>query len=256
MKVFLLVLVSILPVAVLMVLMYLLDKYQREPFKSLVKAFLGGAIGAFFITILFCILTFNVDFDNIPRWVDNFICTGLVEELSKFTIFMLFIWRDKHFDEYFDGIVYASFISIGFACTENICYVVTEYYEWHSLSDALDLALIRALYCVPGHFLYGIILGFFLSLAKFKKKKRLLYLLTGLFIVVLFHGLWDYLIDLLIHKSVTNTFYFIVSDTLDVILWVLGVIFIRRHLTNSKNQAELAKAAEQTTTENNELTNT
>ena len=40
------------------------------------------------------------------------------------TAFMVFAWRDPNFNYRFDGIVYAVFVSLGFAAFENISYVV------------------------------------------------------------------------------------------------------------------------------------
>ncbi|NJO90639.1 MAG: PrsW family intramembrane metalloprotease [Chloroflexia bacterium] len=34
--------------------------------------------------------------------------------------FFIFIWRNRNFNELFDGIIYASYISLGFAAVENI----------------------------------------------------------------------------------------------------------------------------------------
>ena len=255
MTTFFLILISILPVAVLMFIMYKLDKFQKEPIKSLLKAFLGGAFVPIIITTILDLVTEWL-YPNYPLWFEDIVMAGFYEELSKFLVFMIFIWRDKNFDEFFDGIVYASFIGLGFACTENIGYVIGSFAEEGTVAFAAGVALKRAFYAVPGHFLDGIILGFFLSLAKFREEKRWLYILTGMAIVVFIsHGLWDLLIDLYIFDYVSNVFYYIASNVLYVALWILGVNFIRKHRENSRLQAELASANEQPTSDNNELTN-
>ena len=83
---------------------------------------------------------------------------------------MALIWWDKNFDEYMDGIVYASFIGLGFACVENIMYVFSASAE--SFQTGIGTSITRALLSVPAHFLFGVVLGYFLSLAKFQKEKR------------------------------------------------------------------------------------
>ena len=105
-----------------------------------------------------------------------FLEAGMPEEFCKFVIFMLFIWRDKNFDEYFDGIVYATFIGLGFACVENIEYV---------FSYGFQTGVVRALLSVPGHFLFGVLMGYFLSMAKFHPEKRGTYLMSGLLLAKL-----------------------------------------------------------------------
>ena len=47
-----LLIISILPVAGLMVFIYFMDKYQKEPIKSLVKAFFGGFLAVVFDVII------------------------------------------------------------------------------------------------------------------------------------------------------------------------------------------------------------
>lgn len=112
---------SVLPVVVLMLFIYKQDKYQREPVKSLMKAFIGGMIAIPLDLLLVSLL--NMVWYSDTVFYSAFLEAGIPEEFSKFLIFMIFIWRDKSFDEYMDGIVYATFIGLGFACIENILYV-------------------------------------------------------------------------------------------------------------------------------------
>lgn len=174
--------IAVLPVIVLMIYIYRQDKYQKEPIKTLAKAFIGGMIA---IPLDILIVT-GIDGVLGDTFIANtvfftaFLEAGIPEEFSKFLIFMIFIWRDKNFDEYFDGIVYASFIGLGFACVENIGYV----FEY-----GFQTGVVRALLSVPGHFLFGVVMGYFLSLAKFHPEKRSRLLLSGLLLSMLTHGL-------------------------------------------------------------------
>ena len=238
MKVLLLLFISLLPVAILLFVIYKLDKFQKEPIKSLIKAFLGGAIIALIFTfILSVIIEAIYPSENQSIWFHTTIMVGFVEELSKFLVFMIFIWRDKNFDEYFDGIVYASFIGLGFACSENIGYV---------LSDGLGTGISRAMTAVPGHCLDGVILGFFLSLAKFRKKRRVLYILIGLTIVIFIsHGLWD----LICTSHLSGIISFLYFNALYAVMLIASMKFIRQHWINSKSQADLAATNNQKTTD-------
>ena len=117
--------IAILPVIILMVYIYHQDKYQKEPIKTLAKAFIGGMIAIALDILIVTGIQYLAGDSAITKTVffSAFLEAGIPEEFSKFLIFMLFIWRDKNFDEYFDGIVYATFIGLGFACVENIEYV-------------------------------------------------------------------------------------------------------------------------------------
>lgn len=226
--------IAVLPVVLLMVFIYRQDKYQKEPIKSLAKAFIGGML-AIPLDIL---IVSAIDRFLGNTWLANtvffsaFLEAGFPEELSKFLIFMIFIWRDKNFDEYFDGIVYATFIGLGFACVENISYV---------FSYGFGTGVVRALLSVPGHFLFGVLLGYFLSMAKFHPEKRGTYLLTGLLSAMLAHGLFDWLLMVSsgLGPLLGSIIYFVFIWG-DIKLWKLGLKYINKQQENSRRQAQEA----------------
>jgi len=229
----LLLLVSVVPAALLMFYIYHQDKYQKEPVKSLVKAFCGGMLSVVFTLITVQILEYTIGLIPILNetvFYDSFITAGIPEELCKFLVFMIFIWHDKNFDEYFDGIVYASIVSLGFATIENIMYV---------LPGGLSVGIIRALLSVPGHFFFGIIMGYFLSLAKFNKSKRGLYIFLGLLFAILAHGTFDWLLMFSDRAGdILSLFIYQLFIAGDIFLWRLGIRLIKKHQINSLGQAQ------------------
>lgn len=237
---------SILPAILLMVYVYVKDKYQKEPFKSLAKAFFGGILAIILTLVLVGIIDYFSS--NAPGLTETvfysaFFQAGIPEELSKFLMFMIFIWRDKNFDEYFDGIVYASFISLGFACLENILYVFGA--SVASFYGGIATGVLRALLSVPGHFLFGVIMGYFLSLAKFSEGKRLGYILAGLLLAMGAHGLFDWILmfsDGL--NGLTSSIIYIAFLVGDILLWRQGLKLIRKHQQNSLLQSQKAEALE------------
>lgn len=223
--------IAILPVIVLMIFIYRQDKYQKEPIKSLAKAFIGGMIAIpldiLIVTGIHLLLGKTILANTV--FFNAFLEAGIPEELSKFLIFMIFIWSDKNFDEYFDGIVYASFIGLGFACVENIEYV---------FSYGFQTGVVRALLSVPGHFLFGVVLGYFLSLAKFHPEKRSKYLWSGLLLAMLAHGLFDWLLMIANVMPLVGGIIYIVFIWGDIKLWKLGLKYINKQQENSRRQAE------------------
>ena len=227
---------SILPVVVLMLFIYRQDKYQREPVKSLMKAFIGGMIAIPLDLLLVSLL--NMVWYSNTVFYSAFLEAGIPEEMSKFLIFMIFIWRDKNFDEYMDGIVYATFIGLGFACVENIMYVFSAASE--SYMSGIGTGIVRALLSVPGHFLFGVVLGYFLSLAKFSKtkKQRWTFIISGWLLAATCHGLFDWM--LMASDALGEMYGTILSVAFligDFFLWKIGVKYIRRHQVNSRVQA-------------------
>lgn len=232
--------IAILPVAGLSIFIYFQDKYQKEPIGSLLKAFFGGFLAVVMVLVLVAIIDYTIGLIPILNetvFFNSFIEAGIPEELCKFLIFMIFIWRDKNFDEYFDGIVYAVFISLGFACVENILYV---------FENGFATGVIRAMLSVPGHFLFAVIMGYFLSLAKFEPHKRAKHMITGLLLAMVVHGLFDWL--LMFNSRLVDTgdtlatllasFVYLAFLAGDVLLWVFGMKLVNKHKENSRLQAE------------------
>ncbi|MBO6027309.1 MAG: PrsW family intramembrane metalloprotease, partial [Bacteroidales bacterium] len=155
-----------------------------------------------------------------------FVEAGFCEELSKLVILFLTIWWNKNFNEYMDGIVYATFVGLGFACVENVMYV---------FDGGIGTGIIRALLSVPGHFLFAVIMGYFLSLAKFNEKGRSGYLTASFFFAVLAHGLFDWM--LMITDKISTALSLVILALFiwgDIKLWKIGLKYIRRHQESSQ----------------------
>ena len=216
--------ISILPVILLLLYIYRQDKYEKEPLGMLMLAFFGGIVSIFIDLLIVSFI--NAVWYSETVFYSAFMEAGFPEELSKFIVLFLLIWWNKNFNEYMDGIVYATFVGLGFACIENILYV---------FEGGLGTGLIRAIISVPGHFLFGVLMGYFLSLAKFSKKGRIRNLLLAVMVPAAAHGLFDWL---LMATSEVGTFGQMVILALfiagDVLLWIVGVRSIRRHRENSQ----------------------
>ena len=136
-----------------------------------------------------------------------------------------------------DGIVYASFVALGFACFENIAYV----FRQEAFADALVTGSVRAVLSVPGHFLFGVMMGYYFALAKFDPERRRHYLWRAFFIPMLMHGTFDSL--LMIPESmpagagVVSSVLFLLLLWFDIRMWKWGVRRIRhlQELTKQQN---------------------
>ena len=114
-----------------------------------------------------------------------FLVAGFTEEAFKYSAFLLFIWRDRNFNEKFDGIVYAVYISLGFAAIENVLYV---------FGGGYGVGLLRALTAVPAHALFGIMMGYYFGQAKFSTRYRTARVIAAFIVPFIFHGLYDFLL--------------------------------------------------------------
>ena len=182
-----LIIMALAPIATIVAYIYFKDKYEKEPTRLLIISFLLGAIVSVIITTIFYIFfnSFLPLEDKLSVWEQfkqAFFVVGFSEELSKYLIVLLFAQRHKEFNEPFDGIVYAVMVSMGFAATENIMYV---------LQHGSSTALLRAFTAVPAHATFGILMGYFMGMAKFKPNKLFLNL-CGLLLAIVFHGAYDF----------------------------------------------------------------
>jgi len=183
-----LLLIALAPAIIIMIYVYFRDKYEKEPINLILKGILLGAIIIFPVGLIEnYLLTFSKAYYPIPKAAWNgFIVAGATEEAFKYLMVYILIWRNPNFNEKFDGIVYAVSVSLGFATIENLFYVFSE--------NSLQVGLVRAFTAVPGHTIFGIVMGFYLGMARFISNGSGKWLLRAFLVPWLLHGLYDFMI--------------------------------------------------------------
>ncbi len=147
---------AVLPAAVLLVRVYRADRLEREPPRLLLglllwgvlattPAVLGERIGSYLLTCLF-----GGETGLLSHILLYFVVVGGSEEGAKYLLLKWRTWNSPHFNCRFDGVVYAVFVSLGFALWENIGYVAIYGFQ---------TALLRAVTAVPGHACFGVFMG-------------------------------------------------------------------------------------------------
>ncbi len=231
--------IAILPVLILGFYINTQDKFQKEPFGMILKAFFFGAL-----SILPAIFMESVLSEYTPTGMPvlegaytGYVVAGFSEELCKFLMLSWAIWRNRYFDEYFDGIVYAAFVSLGFACFENISYVFGQ----ETYASALVTGSVRAVLSVPGHFLFGVTMGYYFALAKFQPEKRFVNLLKAVFYPALLHGTFDALLMIPENigqgAAVITIGLFVMFILFDIRLWKIASRRLRHLQELSSKQA-------------------
>ena len=186
------ILAAVLPAIILLRYIYRTDTVEKEPPMLLALLLVMGVVAALCSGILEVlgetVLNALVD-PGSPAYTIllAFLVVAIVEEGMKFLLLKKCTWYHPAFNYRFDGIVYAVFVSLGFAAFENIQYV---------LHYGLSVALPRALLAVPGHMSFSVFMGVFYGRAKLceaygyrRGVKR--NLLTGYLIAVFLHGFYD-----------------------------------------------------------------
>ena len=229
---------AVLPALVLSVYIYRKDTVEKEPVGMLFKAFLFGMMSCVPAILLEMLLsTFDPQAPVLSGLWNGFVVAGFSEELCKLLLLSLAVWRSREFNEYFDGIVYATFVSLGFASLENIGYV----FSTGDLAAALSTGVMRALLSVPGHFLFGVVMGYYFGLARFEPARRERNLTKALLYPLALHGTFDAL--LMIPESMSGELQSIVAVVLfaafiwfDIKLWKIGMRRMRELQQLSKQQ--------------------
>ena len=209
---------SIAPVALLLFFIYKKDSI-KEPPKQLCKSYFLGVATIFPIMILELVVSIFISNDTTVvgsgfiLFLSVLIGIGMIEELFKWVIVRFANYNNKHFDESFDAIVYATFVSLGFATIENLMYVFLSFLT--NPIGSLITIVGRFVAAVPGHCFFGIIMGYYFARAKRaqvsnEKKKESLNLWLAFVIPTLLHTLYDYF---LMSERITN-----------LLLWVFLVI--------------------------------
>ena len=212
---------AMLPVILLLIMVYRKDN-KKEPMGLLVGLFFLGVLSCFltlFISgILMKFVPFMQESENPSRlyiFLDCFLGVALIEEFSKWLMVYLKGYHHREFDEPYDGIIYAIFVSLGFAAFENIGYSVLGGYL---------TAIVRSFTSIPGHAAFGLFMGYYLSMAKianYEKKynQEKKYLILSLVVPMILHGTYDFCI--MANQDILYALFF-------VFIIVLFIVAFRR----------------------------
>ncbi len=205
---FILIAAAVIPAAFLMFWVYKSDHLEKESPRMIWRLVIAGVLAALIALVLekFFGFILNISIDSSsPAYnvVLYFIIVAFSEEGAKYFMLWLRSWRSVEFDCQYDGVVYAVFVSLGFAVWENISYV---------LMYGFSTALVRAVTAIPGHACFGVFMGVFYSIAKkfwLRRQNGLSHLFRILAVIVpaLIHGAYDYIAS---SDAQGRTWYFII----------------------------------------------
>ena len=138
---------------------------------------------------------------------------GPIEELSKLLPFVIVVLRFKAFDEPLDGIVYASFIGLGYAAAENVLYL--------NFLTPLESAA-RGFASPVVHILFASIWAYWTTQARLSGRPIGRPLLFGFLVAAFLHGIYDFLVLL-------NPVYALpIAASLILAIWIWRLFLLRR----------------------------
>lgn len=213
---------AILPSIIIGFIIYKADRVEKEPKRELLKAFLLGVVAVILTLIISSmanISSMNHDSNNLINvFIYSFLGISLIEETCKWICSCYLLKNNKNFNYLFDGIVYTTFVSLGFATIENILYTI---------SGGVMTGIIRAITTVPAHAFFGITSGYLLSLAKQEKMlknetKKHIYIFLSIFLPFLLHGFYDFCL------LTKNYFFFMIYIVFVVSLYSFSIYHVKK----------------------------
>ena len=219
----LLIAAAVIPAIALLYLVYRADRVEKEPPMLLLRLVIMGIVATSVAKVIEYAGSYilNAIFRYETVLYDVLIYFGVVafaEEGAKYALLKRVTWREPQFNCRFDGVVYAVFVSLGFALWENIGYV---------MMHGLGTAMIRALTAVPGHACFGVFMGCWYAQARAlcnrgdESGSRSMRVLAVL-LPALLHGAYDYLA---VSAGYLSTWYFVIFV---ILMFAVTYALIRR----------------------------
>jgi RsiW-degrading membrane proteinase PrsW (M82 family) len=191
------VILGIVPMVVYALVVWRLDRWEKEPFPLLLAAFCWGAVPS----ILFALVA-QLVFGSPPppeggevslmsELYDASFLAPLTEELVKaFGVFLIFRIFHREVDSVLDGLVYGSMVGFGFSAVENAFYFMGQ----PDAGSLLLLFFLRAFIFGMLHALFTGLFGVGLALGKFSGNPfgKLFWPALGLGLAMATHALHNY----------------------------------------------------------------
>lgn len=212
--------VTILPCLLIFFYIYTHDEHP-EPKGLIAKVALAGALSAIPVLMFVgAIRLFGAPSDPLGYSLTvAFLWAAIPEELFKLLMVYSVAYKRPEFDEPFDGIIYGTASSLGFAMLENVLYVS---------QHGMNTAILRAFTAIPMHLFCGATMGYFIGRAKFVKsgKSNAHLWLLAFMIPMIIHGLYD--ASIFYAEATSEPIYLIPGAGTLILVIVLGILLMRR----------------------------
>ncbi|HHV62032.1 MAG TPA: PrsW family intramembrane metalloprotease [Firmicutes bacterium] len=183
-----LLIVSFLPGLFWVGFFYKKDRLEPEPKKLIIRTFLYGALAVFpaaMIETPFRPLIRLGQLNLVLLLPVTILVVGLVEESLKLLATWISVYDSPDFNEVMDGIIYSVSSGLGFAALENLLYAG---------AFGVAVGLVRAVITCLAHASFSGIAGYYLGRARFDHDRAQYFVIKGLTLAVVFHGVYDFLI--------------------------------------------------------------
>jgi RsiW-degrading membrane proteinase PrsW (M82 family) len=230
-------LLAFVPLAIVMVGIWLVDRWEPEPRVALLFAFLWGAAVSVGTALIVDLVVGSVQgivgigAEGGAEVFGAVVQAPIVEEVAKGFGVLLVLWIfRRHFDGPVDGVVYAATVAAGFAFVENIQYFALQVVDDLALgSDGLVFVfVVRALMSPFAHVMYTACTGIALGWAARRTGRlgAIGWFALGVVPAAALHALWNG--ALVVVGDAFFVYYLLVQVPIFVAM-VLLVVFLRRN---------------------------
>ena len=188
---------ALLPLGIVLPAVLWLDRFEAEPTRYLVTAFLWGACvataGALVLNTSSMLVIAQVAGRDSAMSVAATVVAPVVEETLKGAgVLLVLLLRRREFDGVVDGIVYAAIVAAGFAFAENVLYLGRGWTEY-GVSGLATVLVLRGLFGLFAHPLFTSCTGVGLGIAAMRSRGILRYVapVLGLLVAMGLHAFWN-----------------------------------------------------------------
>ena len=211
----LLALIAFCPAIFYMLYIIAFDHRKPEPFKALVISALLGIVVAMPVVLILDASVVRIEEGRsfMESFIVGFFKLALPSEVAKWLVVCVFLSLNRFYDEYIDGIVYSVCLAMGYAGIFGVWFLYGFLDE--SFATLLEMSAIMIFVLVPIHFISGTIMGYYLGLAR--KRRKIQNHVFALFLPILINGMLSSIVTMIGNHW---EYYFILA----VILTVLAMV--------------------------------
>lgn len=220
------ILAAVIPTLIYSLIIWWLDRYEKEPLPLILAAFFWGAVPAIALALLVeFVFAMPVEQSPLGPGSASWGLAPVVEEVLKaLALGGLFLWAQDEFDGMLDGIVYGALIGFGFSMTENALYFIR--YE-----DVGGLFWMRSVFFGLNHAFFTSLVGLAFGAVRFRKSPLMLWMavLAGLTLATMFHAAHNYLTT--VFESTGLVYSWLVQASGVLVVLAIAVLAWRHELS-------------------------
>lgn len=165
------ILAAVIPTLFYVSIVYMVDRYEKEPAWLLAAAFFWGAVPSVVLAVLLNTLlgiplyVLASDGPFADTAVAIFVAPVVEESLKGLALLAIFLFWRQEIDSPLDGIIYGAMVGLGFAMVENVFYFMAEYWRGGTAAWGINVFL-RTVVFGLNHALFSAFAGLGIAVAR------------------------------------------------------------------------------------------